>query len=148
MTVQILFYSRRAQWGWLSNFHRAPQTVDGETYPTNEHYYQSQKATEPEVRRWIAEAPKPYLAMKIGRLLRMDRGEISKFWDAYRVDVMLKGLRAKFTQNPDLKEKLLGTGDAELHEDSPTDKFWGRKGADMLGKLLMQVRQELREGKI
>jgi predicted NAD-dependent protein-ADP-ribosyltransferase YbiA (DUF1768 family) len=43
-----------------------------------------------------------------------------------------------------LKEKLLATGDAILHEDSPTDVFWGKKGEDWLGKLLMKVRDEIR----
>ncbi len=57
---------------------------------------------------------------------------------------MKNGLRAKFTQNSDLKEKLLATGNAVLHEDSPTDMIWGAKGKDMLGKLLMQIREELR----
>ena len=57
--------------------------------------------------------------------------------------------RAKFIQHPDLREKLLSTGDAILHEDSPWDKYWGYAkggGLDRLGKLLMQVREELRHG--
>ena len=45
----------------------------------------------------------------------------------------------------DLKQKLIDTGDARLHEDSPSDMFWGVKGKDMLGKLLMEVRDKLRE---
>lgn len=74
-------------------------------------------------------------------------------------------LRLKFTQHPDLKAMLLGTGDAELVEaclvdlfffallnsrqDSPKDYFWGR-GADFtgrneLGKVLERLREELRK---
>ncbi|CAG8778813.1 7980_t:CDS:1, partial [Acaulospora morrowiae] len=66
-------------------------------------------------------------------------------------DVMLTALRAKFTQNEDLKEILLGTGDSQLVEASPTDSYWGNarksdgtEGKNMLGILLMQVRDELR----
>ncbi len=57
---------------------------------------------------------------------------------------MRKALYAKFIQNLDLREMLLATGDAELHEDSPTDMVWGRRGQDLLGKLLMELRAALR----
>jgi predicted NAD-dependent protein-ADP-ribosyltransferase YbiA (DUF1768 family) len=69
---------------------------------------------------------------------------------------MLHGLRCKFSQNTDLAAKLLATGDAVLHESPKggfTDSFWGntplpdgRPGASHLGRLLMQVREELRTG--
>jgi len=55
------------------------------------------------------------------------------------------GLVAKFEQNEDLKRKLLGTKDAMLYENSPTDMFWGKKGKNMLGHLLMRVRKEIRD---
>jgi hypothetical protein len=57
-------------------------------------------------------------------------------------------LRLKFTQHTDLKALLLGTGDAELVEDSPKDFFWGigadGSGRNELGKALERVRDELR----
>ena len=43
-----------------------------------------------------------------------------------------------------MKEKLLATGDVELHKDSPTDTYWGIKGLDKLGKFLMKIREELK----
>ena len=56
-------------------------------------------------------------------------------------------LRAKFTQNLDLKEKLLATSDRLLVEGNTwNDRFWGvckGKGANHLGKLLMKIRAEL-----
>lgn len=141
--TEILFYSRDTLFGWLSNFHRSEQVVDDLIYPTNEHYYQSQKAKDEETSRWISCSPIPFLAMKAGRSLRRGKS-LRKDWNEQTmIKTMLKGLRAKFNQNADLKEKLLGTGDALLHENSPSDLFWGVKGKDMLGKLLMQVRQEI-----
>ncbi len=140
---EILFYIREEPYGWLSNFERTPFEVDGKIYPTNEHYYQSQKAIDSEVRAWIRNAPNPYLAMKAGRSLR--RQEFRTDWDSVKAFYMLRGLRAKFVLNPELLKKLLATGNATLHEDSPTDMFWGIKGKDMLGKLLMKVRAELRD---
>ena len=59
-------------------------------------------------------------------------------------------LCAKFGQNEDLKKILLSTEDRELREHTPRDKFWGDggkkgDGKNMMGKLLMKVRTELRE---
>lgn len=141
---KILFYGRKDEYGWLSNFERSPQLVDGYEYPTNEHYYQAMKANSEEFRQWIASAPHPYAAMKAGRALRSESSEIRQDWDNIKFDIMLKGLRAKYSQNPDLKRKLIATGDADIHENSPTDMVWGIKGKDMLGKLLMKVRDELK----
>ena len=66
------------------------------------------------------------------------------------MDLMKDILYAKFDQNDDLKAILLATGDRELREHTPRDKFWGDggkkgNGKNMLGKLLMSVREELRE---
>lgn len=41
---------------------------------------------------------------------------------------MLIGLRAKFSQNKNLLEKLLATGDREMREHTPRDKYWGDGG--------------------
>lgn len=137
----IKFYSRKEEYGWLSNFWRASETVNGVTYPTNENFYQSQKATDPETAQWIAAAPRPYLAMKAGRALRAY--ELKPNWDSIKLGIMRFGLEAKFTQNKDLAEKLVATGNAVLAEDSPTDMYWGRLGSNMLGKLLMSLRDRL-----
>ena len=141
---EINFFLRDDEYGFLSNFWRAPQTIDELVYPTNEHFYQAQKTNNSDVYTWILSAPTPYLAMRAGRSLRKGKELRDDWCDEIRIETMLVGLRAKFTQNPDLKEKLLATGDVAIHEDAPSDMFWGRKGKDMLGKLLMQVREELR----
>ena len=56
-------------------------------------------------------------------------------------------LRSKFS-DPELAEALLATGDAELVEGNTWgDPFWGvykGKGENMLGRLLMEVRGEIR----
>jgi NADAR domain len=61
-------------------------------------------------------------------------------------------LRAKFSQHTHLMQMLIGTGDAELVEDSPFDAFWGigRDGAgqNQLGVLLQDIRAELRANSI
>ena len=69
-------------------------------------------------------------------------------WEEVKVDLMRDILFAKFTQNEDLKAILVATGKRELKEHTPRDKFWGDggkkgNGKNMLGKLLMAVREDL-----
>lgn len=70
-------------------------------------------------------------------------------WDDVKVGIMRDILRAKAAQHEYVRRKLLATGDRELVEDSWRDDFWGwgpnRDGQNMLGKLWMEVRHELRE---
>jgi len=148
----IFFFIREEQHGFLSNFERTPFIVDGIRYPTNEHYYQSQKANDPDVREWIKNAPHARIAMVFGRSLEHNKYLKDKFmvenWIDKKDDVMLKGLRHKFNNKP-LAYVLLATGKKVLHENNSEDPYWGigdGTGKSMLGKLLMQVRDEIREG--
>lgn len=71
-------------------------------------------------------------------------------WEGVKNQIMLEVVRAKFTQHEDLKEILLGTGDAKLVEHTENDNYWGDggdgSGKNRLGQILMQVRGELRAG--
>jgi ribA/ribD-fused uncharacterized protein len=87
--------------------------------------------------------------MVLGRQLEHNKHLKDKYmrkdWDEKKIGVMLDGLRLKFS-DPKLREQLLATGDAVLHENNPDDPYWGigdGTGKSMLGMLLMQVRQEL-----
>lgn len=57
-------------------------------------------------------------------------------------------LKLKFTQHPDLRSTLLGTGTALIVYDDPLDTFWGsgpdHTGQNELGKLLVHIREILR----
>jgi hypothetical protein len=68
-------------------------------------------------------------------------------WGDVKVDEMRKVIRAKATQHEYVRRKLLATGDRELVENSWRDDFWGwgpnRNGQNMLGKLWMELRDEL-----
>lgn len=70
-------------------------------------------------------------------------------WNEIKVGVMRQIIRAKADQHEYVKRKLLATGNRELVENSWRDDFWGwgpnRDGLNMLGKLWMQVRDELRK---
>jgi ribA/ribD-fused uncharacterized protein len=73
---------------------------------------------------------------------------LRKDWSEIRVKVMYNGLKVKFAKNPELAEKLKALKDTYIQEDNTwNDYFWGvcrGRGSNTLGKLLMQVRDELK----
>ena len=145
MTNHILFYRTGDPYGEFSNFAAYPITIDGRVWPTSEHFFQAQKFTRDEDRNAIIEERSPMRAAQMGR----DRSKpVRADWDDVRDEVMLAALRAKFAQHAELRTLLLDTGDAELIEHTANDRYWADggdgSGRNMLGKLLMQVREELR----
>jgi len=149
--VEIQFYrANEKPYGAFSNLFRRAMVFEGRDFPTAEHAYQAGKARKEAVREWILSAPSPSLvAMAAHGLYTWD---IVPNWSRTKFDRMRDVLRAKFTQHKDLQELLLSTGDARLVEASRTDnavnRTWGEvngKGLNMLGVLLMEVREEIRE---
>ncbi len=143
----ILFYSRGSDFPEFSNFHLAPVTIGEKVWPTNEHYYQAMKY--PSDMMYQEKIRKPKYPQDAKRLGRAKHGFMPD-WDSIKEDVMLHALRAKFTQNQQLKALLLSTGDRSLHEHTKYDRYWGdgssaKNGKDRLGILMMQVRKEIRD---
>lgn len=128
---------------FLSNFWPATVEFEGISYPTVEHAYQSAKTLDRAERRRIAAMATPGEAKSAGRSfpLRPD-------WETIKFVVMEQCVRYKFTHHPELREQLLATGDAILEEGNAWgDRIWGvyqGVGENHLGKLLMQLRSELR----
>lgn len=150
MAAEIRFYrSNERPYGAFSNLYRRPVELDGVVYPTAEHAYQAGKARKPAVREWLMSAPSPaLLAMAAHGLYYWD---ITPGWSTSKFDRMLRVLLAKFSQHEDLKQLLLSTGNARLVEsatiDNEVNRLWGEVngvGRNMLGTLLMEVRQQLR----
>lgn len=113
---------------------------------TSEHLFQAMKGKDWEDQLWILAAPTPGIAKARGNLIarRSD-------WDEIKEDVMWCVLQIKFAPGSELAQKLLDTGDSELTEGNWWgDDFWGfdfkkEAGANILGKLLMAWRDELKE---
>ncbi len=130
---------------FLSNFHNCPVEYQGITYANSEAAFQAAKCTDPDERRRFA-VMSPGTAKNAGRHVKLRPD-----WESVKDGIMLEIVRAKFTQNRDLAEKLLATGDAQLIEGNYwKDFYWGvcyGKGQNKLGQILMQVRREIREGK-
>lgn len=142
----IRFHLKSGEHGWLSNFAPYPITLEGVEWPTSEHYYQAAKFTgDPAWAEAIRLVSRPYDAWRMGRSPDHPR---RADWDAVKDEVMLQAVRAKFTQHAELRELLLATGDETLVEHSKSDAYWGDggdgSGRNTLGRILMQVRAELR----
>lgn len=122
---------------WLSNFYPASVYVpDDWVYESAEHAYQAQKV-DPSQRHLFLQAVSPLQAKQLG-------GQMQVRIDFDPFESMRLVLRAKFTGSSALKQLLLQTGDEELIEDNPGP--WGGRngGENRLGKLLMELRSELR----
>ena len=149
----IWFYSKVPEFKFMSNFFAAEINIDGKIWPATEHYYQAMKyPTMPNYQEKIRLNKNPDMVKKMGR----SKDGFRQDWERVKNDVMYKALVAKFTQHEDLKEKLLATGDKVLVEHTGRDKYWGdggdggngTKGQNIMGKLLVKVRNAIREGKI
>lgn len=137
------------EFAFLSNFYPSAISDGYTTFPTVEHYFQACKCEYMDDYDAIAAAPTPGQAKRLGRqaVLRDD-------WEQNKLNVMETALRKKFAI-PELREKLLATGDAYLVEGNFWhDNTWGDCGCEKckhthgqnnLGKLLMKIRTDIRE---
>ena len=133
--------------------------TDGKVYNCCEQYMMFKKAElfkDSEIAKKILEEKDPANQQKLGRQIR---GFIPEKWDANKVGIVWYGNFLKFSQHEDLRERLLATGDRIMAEASPYDLIWGIgframddlaldernwKGQNLLGKILMSVRNALK----
>ena len=131
----------RGEFHWLSNFYSCPVPFEGLTFDSSEAAFQAAKCLDMKERE-------RFLGLSGGQAKRLGkRVELRSDWETVKIEIMRQVLKSKFTQNPELREKLIATGDTELIEGNNwNDRFWGvcrGVGQNHLGKLLMEVRAEL-----
>lgn len=127
---------------FLSNFWPCSVVLEGVNYESVEHAYVAAKTKDLAIRKEIAKLPKPGMAKKFGRTLRLRED-----WDKIKLGVMKHLLRQKFGPLRELADKLAATYPRELIETNTWgDTFWGvckGEGENWLGRLLMLVRSDL-----
>lgn len=149
----VIFHGRMSP---FSNFRSCYFTIDGVKYSCVEQYFQKMKAIH--VNDHIS-AAEIMITTDPGKMKSIGyRVKSPKSWDTEKLIYMETGLIEKFKQNPDLLEKLLGTGQRFIAEASVRDTFWGIgrgltfdnvadpstwTGKNELGKLLVQIRDKL-----
>ena len=164
--MSIYFYGYTRPNGEFSNFYPCEFQELGVKFNCNEQYFMFHKVLEFEPENnelidMIMNETRPSFIKRYG-----GRKYLKKFnykrWNKKRYNVMLDGLRLKFSQNEELKKKLLSTGEKVLYEASHRDKIWGigfgikqapdipleQYGQNLLGKALMLIRLELQQNMI
>lgn len=148
----IAFCSENA---WLSNFFPCAFKLQGQLFQSAEHAFQYIKAcrnNHPTQASLILKARDAKEAKIIGSGV-----QIAPKWDAVKEEVMQRVVTAKFESNDLLARKLVDTGDKVLVE-ATMDLFWGAhatfnsksiasnnwKGANRLGAILMELRENLK----
>jgi ribA/ribD-fused uncharacterized protein len=99
----IDFYSRSRPYGEFSNFALFPIFVDGQWWPTSEHYYQAMKYEEKELIAWVQAAPDPMEAANRGRDKNVPK---RADWEQVKDTAMEIAVLDKFTRDPALKTLL------------------------------------------
>ena len=139
--------------GIYSNWYKSTFILEDNIFNCVEQYMMFNKAMffgDLETARLIMNTNNPRKQKELGRLVKdYDDRE----WSKVREDIVYKGLKAKFDQNPDLKKQLLLTKGTTLVEASPYDRIWGIGynsisapknkndwGLNLLGKLLTKLR--------
>ena len=157
----IGFFHEYEEYGCFSNWYPAGFEYEGRYFDNSEQFMMYHKVMmfgKDELAEQIMKTSDPAVCKKIAKQKFPEFD--ADLWDKACQEIVKRGVKAKFAQNEDILKVLLGTGNALLAECSPYDKKWGIgidigdpdrlniakwKGQNLLGKILMDVREELRQ---
>lgn len=153
------FHNPDEENGYLSNWYVSEFKIDSIKFSSMEQYMMYKKAIVFNDNKIAKEILETTDVSKIKALGRKVSNYDDTYWNGVRQIIIYKGLLEKFSQNEDLKERLLNTGNDILAECAVQDKIWGIglsmkdvnrwdmekwRGENLLGFALMMVREELR----
>lgn len=159
----ILFFGSdesKGEYRNLSNMSEHPIDVNGEKFPTVEHYFHGMQAKEFEDTESYNKIIKAKTPKAVKALSTKIKNVLKEIWDTKRDGIMESGIRAKFVQHPELRKQLLETGDTIIGFADPRDTYWGIgtsiesdkskkpskwRGQNKLGKMLMELRSRFSE---
>ena len=155
----LFFFSKEPENKEFSNFYETEFELDGVKYKSAEHAYQGLKAKtfgDDEAFEKIQKAKSAQSAKAAGKKVKDFKEET---WKEKKDEAMKTILRAKFTQNLELRKKLLDSGDKVIANADSRDKYWGIgtsanttmakdpakwKGENKLGKMLEELRTTIK----
>jgi N-glycosidase YbiA len=152
----IVYFNQSKNYKWLSNFNVAnPFTFKDREYVTMEHAYQAQQVESDDYKDLFTKGTETYIgdvpnaAKKAGNktnIKKMKKTIVSN-WNDIKAETLKEIMIAYFEANPELKTKLIQTGQNELvFKGLGVDGFWGidktGEGENNHGKLLMELREE------
>lgn len=154
----ICFHNPDEENGYLSNWYMSYFKVNGIEFSSMEQYMMYKKALCFNDRGSADKILETDDVAEIKALGRGVSGYDDHYWNGVRQVIVYEGLIAKFSQNEDLKKRLLETGNDMLAECAVKDRIWGIglsmidpdrqdmskwKGQNLLGYALMMVRNKL-----
>ena len=144
--MTIDFYKEFGELGYLANYSSHGFYKNNIYYKTVEHFYQSEKFEDLDIKNSIINCETPKEASNIGRDRNLKR--IDNFKDI-KLNVMYEGLYLKFSQNKDIRSKLIETGNKLIREMTVKESYWGigpnLDGDNHIGHLLAKVREQVKE---
>ena len=155
----VCFHNPDEENGFLSNWYISKFEVAGRAFSSMEQCMMYQKAFCFGDEAVAEQVLKSDDVARIKELGRMVSGYNENIWNGMRQLIVYEGLVAKLSQNEELKERLLQTGDALLAECAVHDRIWGIglsmkdakrfdisqwRGENLLGYALMMVRNKIK----
>lgn len=157
----ICFYRETEEYGFLSNRLESPFEYAGIHFSSSIQFLSYHKVMlfgQRRVGQKILEEKDPVEMKKMSSTAGIENFR-DMLWDVTGEGIAQRGIRAKFQQHPDLAEKLIQTEGKILAYCTPLDDMWGNglnisnpecsiisswKGKNLLGKVLMEVRKQMR----
>lgn len=157
----ICFHNPDEENGYLSNWYLSEFIIDDITFSSMEQYMMYEKAIlfhDQETAKKILQTDNVAVIKDLGRTVQNFDDTV---WGQSREEIVYKGVFEKFRQNPELRKRLERTGEEVIAECAVKDKIWGIglsmkdedrfcverwKGQNLLGKILMDVRKDIKQG--
>lgn len=157
----ICFHNPDEENGYLSNWYLSEFTIDDIAFSSMEQYMMYEKAIlfhDQETAKKILQKDNVAEIKALGRTVQNFDDTV---WGQSREEIVYKGVFEKFRQNPELRKRLERTGEEVIAECAVKDKIWGIglsmkdedrfcverwKGQNLLGKILMDVRKDIKQG--
>lgn len=154
------FYHEYDEYGCFSNWYKSPFTLAGKEYSCVEQYMMAQKMLIYKKYDLVEKIMNTDDQMSMKRLGRTPIPHFKEGpWEDISYTIVKRGVKAKFQQNKEIRNILLSTGRKILAECAPNDPNWGIslgmdteeykqawkwRGKNKLGRILMEVREELK----
>lgn len=130
----------------LSAFSSFGFDLDDAHWSSVAHYFHASKFEDAEIRSQIKAAQSPHEAEKIAK---KHKRKIKKDWRSTERILMTRAIYVRCRTHQSVASVLLDTGDIKIIENSQYDYYWGcgrdLRGKNNFGKVLMEVREKLRE---
>lgn len=157
--AMICFHNPDEENGYLSNWFESEFTVGGITFSSMEQYMMYEKAVLFKDQTTAEKILQTNDVAKIKALGRTVQNFDDEVWAKERERIVYHGVSEKFCQNPELSQKLEKTGEEIIAECAVKDRIWGIglsmkdedrlsidkwRGQNLLGRILMRVREDIR----